>query len=230
VARIQGRVTIDRRGHEVFAVLGKHVPIEGYVVYVLKDPRDGSVRYVGSTMRLTVRKSQHLLGNSSPKSVQSWITELRAAGTEPVMVEIDSARNRSHAYRKERDSIDRLLAEGANLLNLPNRRKHSVSRSPTTAVRALLHALGLSPKELAARLRVRSHVFVSIVRGTRPITTTVAMKLGRLTGTPARYWIDLQTEHDLRRLSSTISLRLVEPLDAPLIENVRAALGQIETP
>lgn len=52
---------------------------------------------------------------------------------------------------------------------------------------ALARAIGVSPMRI-------SHV----VRGERPVTAELALRLGRAFGQGAQYWIHLQNAHDLK--------------------------------
>lgn len=52
-------------------------------IYCLKDPRDGSVRYVGQTIkRLPQRLSEHVC-RPAGKRMRAWIVELDALGLRP---------------------------------------------------------------------------------------------------------------------------------------------------
>jgi len=58
-------------------------------IYVLVDPRDQIVRYVGKTRRsLRDRLNGHLADKDSRRS--PWIAELRAIGLRPIIAEIES--------------------------------------------------------------------------------------------------------------------------------------------
>ncbi len=59
--------------------------------------------------------------------------------------------------------------------------------------------LGLSQTSLAAKMRVGRMRINEIIRGQRAITAETAILLGEALGTSARYWLNLQTSHDLAK-------------------------------
>jgi addiction module HigA family antidote len=59
--------------------------------------------------------------------------------------------------------------------------------------------LGLSQASLAAKMGVGRMRINEITRGQRAITAETAILLGEALGTSARFWINLQTSHDLAR-------------------------------
>ena len=65
-------------------------------IYVLKDPRNDKIRYVGKTVStLKVRLKQHLYAARNPKSLNhriNWINSLLESGAEPLIEEIDSCK------------------------------------------------------------------------------------------------------------------------------------------
>ena len=60
-----------------------------------------------------------------------------------------------------------------------------------------LQPLGLSRRELARRMCVNPMRINEIIRGTRAITAETAIQLGEALGTSARFWLNLQSNHDL---------------------------------
>lgn len=60
-----------------------------------------------------------------------------------------------------------------------------------------MEARGISGNRLALALRVPSGRITQILNGKRGITAETAMRLGRYFGNGARFWLDLQTHHDL---------------------------------
>jgi len=57
--------------------------------------------------------------------------------------------------------------------------------------------LGISQNVLAKRMGIGRMRISEIVRGRRAITAETAILLSRVLGTSARFWINLQTIHDL---------------------------------
>jgi addiction module HigA family antidote len=61
----------------------------------------------------------------------------------------------------------------------------------------LLIPQGLSQSALAARLNVSSTHVNQMVRGKRSVTPDTALRLARVLGMPADFWLGLQTNWDL---------------------------------
>ena len=59
--------------------------------------------------------------------------------------------------------------------------------------------LGLSAAEFARKLGVPHNRITAILSGQRSITADTALRLGRYFGTGAKFWLDLQQTHDLKR-------------------------------
>lgn len=81
-----------------------------------------------------------------------------------------------------------------------------------------LKPLGMSQYRLARELRVPPRRINEIVHGTRAITADTALRLSRFFGTSAQFWLNLQTDYELRRATrgvwDTIE-REIEPLRRP---------------
>jgi addiction module HigA family antidote len=60
-----------------------------------------------------------------------------------------------------------------------------------------LGPLGISQAQLAKDTSVPPRRIGEIVRGTRAITPETALRLARYFGTTERFWLNLQTHHDL---------------------------------
>jgi addiction module HigA family antidote len=59
--------------------------------------------------------------------------------------------------------------------------------------------LGLSARALAKALGVPANRVSEIMRGTRDVSADTAIRLGRYFGTDPRFWLNLQTAHDLSK-------------------------------
>jgi addiction module HigA family antidote len=59
--------------------------------------------------------------------------------------------------------------------------------------------LGLTKYALAKAIHVPAQRVGDIVAGKRAITPDTALRLARLFGTSAEFWLNLQTHHDLER-------------------------------
>lgn len=89
------------------------------LIYGLRDPRDGQLRYVGKTKRAPrVRHREYETLNSHPRwlPVWGWCRELRLAGMSPEMVELEWVEE-SVATAAERHWIDHVRRR-CNLLNI----------------------------------------------------------------------------------------------------------------
>jgi addiction module HigA family antidote len=62
-----------------------------------------------------------------------------------------------------------------------------------------LKPLGMSAHTLALALRVPATRISAIVKGERSVTADTALRLARLFGTSAEFWINLQAAHDLTK-------------------------------
>ena len=58
--------------------------------------------------------------------------------------------------------------------------------------------MGITARQLASDLDVPPSRISEIVHGNRPITVDTAMRLGIFFTMEARFWMNLQTEYDLR--------------------------------
>ena len=64
--------------------------------------------------------------------------------------------------------------------------------------RELMEALGLSANALARTLHVPPNRISTILQGRRAITADTALRLVRYFGTSETFWLNLQTDYDLR--------------------------------
>ena len=62
-----------------------------------------------------------------------------------------------------------------------------------------LEPLGMSVNALSKALHVPTTRMNEIVRGNRGITADTALRLARYFGTSERFWLNLQTEYELRQ-------------------------------
>ena len=71
---------------------------------------------------------------------------------------------------------------------------------PGENLQGFIDDYGWSARELARRLAVPHNRVLAILDGKRAITADTAMRLARLFGTSATFWLNLQMRHDLVRL------------------------------
>jgi len=67
-----------------------------------------------------------------------------------------------------------------------------------------LEPLGISINQLSRDLSVPPNRISEIVNGKRSITADTALRLQRYFGVEAQFWLNLQTEYDLRRMKRKI--------------------------
>ncbi|GMV69440.1 MAG: hypothetical protein AMXMBFR76_18790 [Pseudomonadota bacterium] len=58
--------------------------------------------------------------------------------------------------------------------------------------------MGITARQLAADMDVSPSRISELVNGRRPTTADTALRLGLYFGMDARYWLNLQTEYDMR--------------------------------
>ena len=58
--------------------------------------------------------------------------------------------------------------------------------------------MGISARQLAADIDVSPSRISELVNGQRPITADTALRLGLFFGMEARFWLNLQSEYDIR--------------------------------
>lgn len=76
--------------------------------------------------------------------------------------------------------------------------------------------LGLTAYRVAAKLHVPRTRIERLVRGETAVTLDTALRLARLFGTTAQFWINLQTRHDLLTRGPALERELasIEPVAA----------------
>jgi len=88
-----------------------------WVIYVLVDPRNEVVRYVGYSYRLSRRIVEHLYEKNERTHKANWIRTLRTLGMIPQHRVIDSGYGESGRWAAERYWIFYYRSIGANLTN-----------------------------------------------------------------------------------------------------------------
>ena len=122
---------------------------EQYHIYVLVDPRDNFVRYVGITTDVKYRYRQHVHGSYN-RSIWKWARELENLGMSPIMRVIETISREADisddTYKQivsEREAywIDEYLRLGTSLFNTfgvtkryPHSRKEDIPASLSSSV------------------------------------------------------------------------------------------------
>lgn len=88
-----------------------------YTVYVLRDPRDKQVRYVGVTRQpLNKRLSEHI-GDHGHSMKHRWLKELKSAGVRPIIEQVEVIESHRNEHDVERAYIALFVSVGCRLTN-----------------------------------------------------------------------------------------------------------------
>jgi len=68
---------------------------------------------------------------------------------------------------------------------------------PGAFLSELLTELNITQAQLAREIGVSSMRISHVVKGARPVTADIALRLGRYFGQSAQYWLNLQARYDL---------------------------------
>lgn len=100
-----------------------------WVIYVLVDPRDSKVRYVGFTVNAKARLRDHCKDSELKRDYYRcrWIKSLKALGLKPVMVIIQHGRGKGW-QEAEQKWIAHYRDEGAQLTNRTDGGEGSIGR------------------------------------------------------------------------------------------------------
>jgi addiction module HigA family antidote len=96
-------------------------------------------------------------------------------------------------------------------------KRHIPPVYPVVYLKELLDELNLSQYRLARELGVPAMRINYVVKGRRPVTAELALRLGRYFGQSPRYWINLQSRYDMDVAEDSLSERMareVQPLKA----------------
>ena len=89
-----------------------------YIIYVLLDPRDRKVRYVGQTADPRTREAEHLCSlPSGGRAYGLWQKELRSLGSKPIFRVIANAFSRPQAVAVEKHWVAYFRRKGQPLVN-----------------------------------------------------------------------------------------------------------------
>ena len=133
---------------------------EYWSVYVLKDPRDGAVRYVGLSYRPEYRLKEHLYTAKHGRyHVHRWIGCLLKEGVSPVMEIVEDKIEDGKHGEVERSWIQHFKSEGCKLTNLTDGGEgvKGLARTPEMIdrMRKSLTGRHLSPEHRAKLSRIR---------------------------------------------------------------------------
>jgi antitoxin HigA-1 len=74
--------------------------------------------------------------------------------------------------------------------------------------------MGLSARALADAIGVPANRLSEIARGRRDVSADTALRLGRYFKTDARFWLNLQTAHDLSKAENMADYSRIAPAEA----------------
>lgn len=86
---------------------------------------------------------------------------------------------------------------------------------PGEILREELAELGLSANAFAAKLKVPTNRVTEILAGRRSISAETALRLGRFFGTSAQFWMNLQTNYDLKQAVAESGKHIVRQVRPP---------------
>lgn len=79
---------------------------------------------------------------------------------------------------------------------------------PGEYIREVLGELGLTQTAFAQAIGVSPLRVSHLLKGQRPVTAELALRLGRALGQTPQYWINLQADCDLKMAKATVKDRL----------------------
>ena len=80
---------------------------------------------------------------------------------------------------------------------------------PGIYLKEVLQELGLSQYRLAQDIGVPAMRISQVVRGQRPLTAELALRLGRYFRQNPRYWMNLQSQYDMDLAEDALGKRVV---------------------
>jgi len=85
---------------------------------------------------------------------------------------------------------------------------------PGIFLKEILDELGISQNAFAQAIGVSPMRISHFIRGTRPVTSELALLFGKAFGQTPNYWMNLQTSYDLKTAEKTLlqKVRQVQPL------------------
>jgi len=87
---------------------------------------------------------------------------------------------------------------------------------PGELLEEILHDRGMSQAAFARAIDVSPMRISHVLRGERPVTAELALRFGRAFGQSAQFWLNMQTDYDLKiaERASKASLRKIRRLAA----------------
>lgn len=85
---------------------------------------------------------------------------------------------------------------------------------PGIFLKEILDELGISQNAFAQAIGVSSMRISHVIKGTRPVTSELALLFGKAFGQTPSYWMNLQTSYDLKTAEKILvhKVRQVQPI------------------
>jgi len=88
---------------------------------------------------------------------------------------------------------------------------------PGEHLKEMLEELGLSQRTFARQIGVSPMRISHLINGSRPVTAELAILIGKAFGQTPQFWMNLQTNYDLKAAEKSLAARL--PSLVPLFEH-----------
>jgi antitoxin HigA-1 len=96
---------------------------------------------------------------------------------------------------------------------MPRRKLITIAAHPGEILRTeFMEPMGITAYQLSKALHLPG--IYEIVRGQRAISADVALRLGKYFGMTLQFWMNLQTDYDLRIAATTAPLKKIKPRKA----------------
>ncbi|TYO96917.1 HigA family addiction module antitoxin [Desulfallas thermosapovorans] len=96
----------------------------------------------------------------------------------------------------------------------------SVAIPPGETIKENMIFLGMSQRELAARLDITPKHLSNIINGNAPITYETALKLERVIGPSAQFWMNLETNYQLNKARLEEQEEIKLELDLEILKKI----------
>ena len=91
---------------------------------------------------------------------------------------------------------------------------------PSEILRDELETLGLPANVLSKKLDVPVNRITAVLQDTHGVTANTALRLARLLGTTPQVWLNLQKNHELRKLEIKVGQEIAECVTSTQLETV----------
>jgi addiction module HigA family antidote len=96
---------------------------------------------------------------------------------------------------------------------MPRQKRKTIAAHPGEILRTeFMEPMGITAYQLAKALHLPG--IYEIVRGKRAISADVALRLGKYFGMTPQFWMNVQTDYDLRLAATSAPLNKIKPRKA----------------